>query len=292
MTKKSNGEKIFTVFNTIFLLGMIIITLYPFLYVVCASVSKPDLMIKHTGILLWPLGFNLSAYKAVLQNPMIASGYKNTIIYVLLGTTLNLLMTCLGAYVLSRKSFKLKKVLMMLIIFTMFFQGGLIPSYLLVKSMGMIDTAFAIVVPTAISTFNLIIMRTAFEEIPAAFEEAAKIDGANDFTILIKVFIPLAMPTIAVMILFYGVHHWNSWVPAMLYLRKREYYPLQLVLKEILISSNTQSMTTDVANSDVQSVSEIIKYATIVVATVPILFVYPFLQKYFVKGMMVGGVKG
>jgi len=202
------------------------------------------------------------------------------------------MMTSLGAYGLSRKNLYWGKSMMLFIIFTMFFSGGLIPSFLLVKGIGLYNSRFALIFPSAISTMNLIIMRTNFQAIPESLEESARIDGANDLQIMMRVIIPLSGSVMAVMTLFYGVAHWNSWFNAMIYLRDRTSYPLQLVLREILISNQTQNMTQDVGDLDKLSVSETIKYATIMVATVPILLVYPFLQKYFVKGVMIGAVKG
>jgi putative aldouronate transport system permease protein len=185
----------------------------------------------------------------------------------------------------------LKNPIMMLIVFTMFFSGGLIPNYLLVSELGMLNTRWALIIPGAISTYNLIIMRTSFQGIPASLEESAKIDGANDFTILFRIILPLSLPIVSVMILFYGVSHWNAWFNALLYLRDRDLYPLQLVLREILITNSTDSMTTGASDIDKALISETIKYAAIIVATVPVLFLYPFLQKYFVKGVMIGAVK-
>ena len=171
------------------------------------------------------------------------------------------------------------------------FSGGLIPFYLVVRDLGLADTRMALILPTLISTYNLIIMRTSFAAIPVSLEESAKMDGATDFTVLFKIIIPLSMPVIAVMILFYGVGNWNSWFNAMIFLKTREKYPLQLILREIILSSNTDSMTTDVSSADKELVTETVKYATIMVASLPIMCVYPFLQKYFVKGVMVGSLK-
>jgi len=220
------------------------------------------------------------------------TGYRNTLFYMVLGTTLNLFLTCLGAYGLSRKNLLLKTPITMFIIFTLFFSGGLIPSYLLVaRTLGWVDTPWALIVPGAVSTFNLLILRTAFEQVPPALEEAARIDGANDWTILWRVIIPLSLPSLAVILLFYAVNHWNAYFSALIYLRDRTLYPLQLVLREILIANQTGDMTTGTLGGDVEPIGETIKYATIVVATLPILVLYPFLQRYFVKGVMIGGVK-
>lgn len=289
--RRSVGERIFEVINTIFMVLLIIVTLYPFLHVAFASISNPSLLIKHKGPLFFPLGINFGAYDMVFKNPMIGKGYENTIFYVVVGTALNLFITSLSAYVLSRKGVYWKNLLMFMAVFTMFFSGGLIPFYLQVKALGLTDQRWALIFPTAMSTFNLIVMRTSFAAIPDSMEESARIDGANDFTILFRIIVPLSLPVVSVMILFYGVGHWNSWFNAMIFLRNRELYPLQLVLREILIASSTENMMTDVVQ-DREPVGETIKYATIMVATLPILFVYPFLQKYFVKGMMIGALKG
>ncbi|MFD0675883.1 MULTISPECIES: carbohydrate ABC transporter permease [unclassified Paenibacillus] len=290
--KRNMGENIFGVFNVCFLLFLTLVTLYPFLYVVFASLSNPSQLASHSGLLLSPLGFNVDGYINVFKNPNIITGYTNTIVYVMVGTSINLFMTCLGAYVLSRKGVMLRDPMMMIIVFTMFFSGGLIPNYLLVKNLGMFNTMWALLIPGAINTYNLIIMRTSFAAIPVSLEESARIDGANDFTILFRIVLPLSKAVFSVMVLFYAVAHWNSWFSAMIYLQKRDMYPLQLFLREILVNSSTDSMITGSGGSDKEAVSEIIKYCTIVVATGPIIAVYPFLQKYFTKGVMIGAVKG
>jgi putative aldouronate transport system permease protein len=277
--------------NGLFLALVVVVTLYPFVFVLFASISDATEMAKHMGFLLAPLGFSLEAYKLVLSNPMILAGYTNTLLYMSVGTTLNLLMTALGAYVLSRKHLMLRNVIMFFIVFTMFFSGGLIPYYLVVRGLGLANRMWALILPTVISTYNLIVMRTAFAQIPDSMEESARIDGASDYRILFWIIIPLAMPVVAVMILFYSVGHWNSWFPAMIFLRTRDKYPLQLVLREILIASSTDSMTTEAAVSDKEPIGETVKYATIMTATLPILFVYPFLQRYFIKGIMIGALK-
>jgi len=290
--KPGVGERIFTVANTTFMLLLIAVTAYPLLYVVFASFSDPASLVQARGIILAPRGFTTAAYQAVFSNPMIGIGYANTLVYAIAGTALNLVMTALGAYGLSRRNVLLRNPIMFLIVFTLFFSGGLIPTYLLVaNTLGMVDTRWALILPSAINTWNLIVMRTAFQQVPEALEEAARIDGANDFTILFRIVLPLSMPVVAVMILFYGVYHWNAFFNALIYLRTRELYPLQLVLREILISNDTSSMTTNVSTRDAMPIGETIKYAVIVVATLPILVIYPFLQRYFVKGVLIGALK-
>lgn len=290
--RRSKEEWVFHGFNILFMALMVAVTLYPFLYVVFSSVSDSKQLMAHTGILLAPVGFTMEAYSVVLQNPNILSGYINTLFIVIAGTAMNLFMTCLGAYVLSRKGVVWTRHVMLGIVFTMFFSGGLIPMYLLVNNwLGLGNSLFALIVPGVISTWNLIILRTSFGGIPESLIESARIDGAQDFTILFRIVIPLSLPVMAVMVLFYGVGHWNSWFSSMIYLRDRNLFPLQLILREILIQNDTSYMTGGIALEDVEAVGESIKYATIMVATLPILFVYPFLQKYFVKGVMIGSIK-
>ncbi|WII40371.1 carbohydrate ABC transporter permease [Paenibacillus thiaminolyticus] len=267
------------------------VTLYPFIYVGFASLSSPASLAQHRGLLLAPLEINFSAYKAVFDNPMITTGYRNTLIYVICGTAINLLLTAIGAYVLSRRNMYFKNILMLLIVITMFFGGGLIPTYLLINKLGMLNTVWALLIPGAISTFNMIIMRTGFQSVPISLEESARIDGANDLVILFRIIIPLSMPVIAVMILWYAVGHWNSYFSALIYMRDRELFPLQLVLREILITNSMDSMMTDSGAGDRIAIAETIKYATIIVSTLPILVLYPFLQKYFVKGVLIGAIK-
>lgn len=291
MIKRTFGERVFDVFNVILMILLSIITLYPIYYVLVASFSSPDEIISHSGVLLWPKTFDFTSYKLILQYPMFFTSYKNTLIYVVAGTAINMIMTILGGYSLSRKGVPGSKVVMMAITFTMFFSGGLIPRYLLVQSLGLMDTMWAVLLPTAIATTNLIIMRTSFAGLPDSLEEAAKIDGANDFQVLIKVMLPMSMATIAVMTLFYAVSHWNEFFNPMIYLKTREKFPLQVLLRELLITNSTDNLMQDV-NDDKAMIAQVIKYSTIIVSTLPILVVYPFLQRYFTKGVMIGAIKG
>ncbi len=291
--KRTGGEIVFQAFDLLLLTAFAFACVYPFIYVLFASLSDPARIVAHRGILVAPLGFSLGPYRMVFENPHILSGYKNTLIVLVAGTSINLFLTSLGAYGLSRRRIALRDALMFLIVFTMMFRGGLIPLYLQVGSLGLVDTRWSLILPSAVSAWNLVIMRTYLLSLPESLEESARIDGAGDWTILFRVVLPLAMPVVAVMTLFYGVHHWNSWFHAMLFLRDRALYPLQLILREILIANDTRSMTTSLISSvDEEQVGETIKYATIVVATLPILCAYPLLQKYFVKGVMIGAIKG
>lgn len=290
--RKSLGDCAFDVINTLFMIVMIIITLYPFWYVIMCSISDSNNLIGDKGLMLIPNGLDFSGYKAVFSNKNILVGYRNTLIIVVVGTVLNIIMTSIGAFVLSRREFALKKVMTIMIILTMYFSGGLIPSYLVIyKYLKLGDTLWALILPGAISTYNLIIMRTNFKAIPQSLEESARIDGANEIIVLFRIIIPLSLPIISVMVLFYGVAHWNAWFNALIYIRKPSLYPLQLRLREILLLNDAQSMAAGSNAADRFNIGESIKYATIIVATLPILCVYPFIQKYFVKGMMVGAVK-
>lgn len=294
VSRKTLSGRIFDCANVVLLTVVSLVTLYPFLYVVFASLSDGSQLETYMGMLWKPLGFSTDAYKMVLKTADVWVGYRNTLFYVVVGTVINLILTSLGAYVLSRKNFFWNKLLMPMTILTMFFSGGLIPTFIVMKGLGLYDSMWAILLISGINTWNLMIMKTNFAAIPQSLEEAARIDGANEFLILTRIVLPLSMPVIAVMILYYGVGHWNAWFHSMIYLRDRSKFPLQLFLREILISSQTSDMMNamDVGASDAQRVTEAVKYATIVVATVPILCVYPFLQKYFVKGVMIGAVKG
>jgi putative aldouronate transport system permease protein len=290
--RKTTGERIFDVINVVLLSALIIIAVYPLLYVLFASLSNSGELARHRGVLLAPLGFSTAAYQAVFANPNIATGYRNTLFYVVAGTAINMILTCLGAYALSRRNVMWKRPITLMIVFTLFFSGGLIPTYLLVaRTLDWINTPWAILIPGAISTFNLLVLKTAFEQVPPSLEEAARMDGANDFVILFRVVIPLSLPALAVITLFYAVAHWNAYFSALIYLRDRTLYPLQLVLREILIANQTGDMTGGALGGDVEPIGETIKYATIIVATIPILFLYPFLQRYFVKGVLIGAIK-
>ncbi len=291
--KRSKAEQAFNIFNIILMFVLMVVTLYPLVYVLFASLSDASKLMQHSGLLFKPLGLNLSSYKIVIQDRQILSGYMNTIIVVVAGVLISMVLTILGAYTLSRKNLYWGKMISMIVIIPMFFSGGLIPFYLLVKNLGMLDSLWALILPTALSTYNMMIMRTALAGVPKALEEAAEIDGANPLVVLFRILIPLTIPTIAVLILYYAVANWNSWFNAMLFLPKaKEKWPLQLVLRNLLIQNQTDDLTSGVAAADKFSVSETIKYATIIVSTLPILCLYPFLQKYFLKGVMVGSVKG
>lgn len=286
---------LFDYFNVLLLILITLACVIPVIHIVASSFSQPDKLAQHSGILLKPLGFYTRGYEMVFKDKAILTGYVNTIFYVVAATALNIFMTVIGAYVVSRKNCLFAKPIMFMMTFTMFFSGGLIPYYLTVNSLGLINSRWAMILPVAVSVFNVIIMRTAMLDLPVGLEESAKIDGANDFIILFKIIVPLITPVMAVMVLFYAVGHWNSWFNAMIFLRERKLYPLQLILREILLSGDTGDMTsagTIKAMDTMDQYQALLKYCTIVVATAPILCIYPFVQKYFVKGIMVGSIKG
>jgi len=292
--KKNIGNRIFDSINTIFMIVFSLMFLIPFLHIVFASISEPSLLAQNRGIILWPKGITFKGYELVFKNPNILAGFINSLIYVVVGTFLNILFTAIIAYVLSRRNVLWKPVMVFLIIFTMIFIRALIPFYLLVRSLGLRDTRWALILPDLVIVWNFIIMRTAFSQTPYELEEAAKIDGANHLTIFFRIIIPISKAVIAVNVLFYAVFHWNSWFNAMIFLNTRKLFPLSLILREILILNDTNSMANseNVAYENVNFYKILVQYATIVVATIPILLIYPLIQKHFAKGVMIGSVKG
>jgi len=243
---------------------------------------------------LWPKEFTLEAYEKVFKNQAIINGFVNTLKYTVFGTILNVIMTILAAYPLSRRDLKGRGVIMAFIIFTIFFSGGLIPTYLLIRDLGMLDTFWVMIIPNAVAVWNIIIMRTFFQAIPQELEESAKMDGSGNFRILWSIVLPLSFPVIAVMVLFYSVGHWNSYFQALIYLQDENKFPLQLILRQILIQGQTDDMIQATSESFLaQQLSvEGLKYAVLIVANLPMLMLYPFLQRYFVKGVMIGSLKG
>lgn len=290
LKRRSTGDTVFMVVNYSFIALVICLALYPFIFILSASISDPTAL-GRGEIWLLPKGFSLNAYNMVLKDPQVWSSYYNTIWYVLVGTVVNIIMTTLTAYPLSRPNFSARNKIMMFIAFTMFFSGGLVPTYLLVKTLHLINTRWALILPVAISTWNLIIMRSFFEGIPISLHESATIDGCSETKIMIKIFLPLSLPVMAVMVLFYAVGHWNSYFYALMFLNDDKYAPLQLLLRKILIQFEQNDMLSDVSQGR-EMVGVSVRYAIIIVSTVPILLVYPFLQKYFMKGVMVGAIKG
>lgn len=299
LIKDTRADKIFLIFVYVFLAISLLIVLYPLIYIVSASISNPHL-VNSDEMWLLPKGITFEGYRTLLGNSSIWRGYLNTIYYTVLGTSINLLVTLPCAYALSREDFYGRRAFTNFMLVTMFLSGGLIPSYLLIRSLGMLNTVWALVIPGAVSVYNVVVTRTFFQStIPREMEEAAIVDGCSDFRLFMQIVLPLSTPIIAVMALFYGVGHWNSFFNALIYLSDRSMYPLQMILREILIlqdmSSNTVSnVTSEMANMlySKQQLAQVIKYGVMIVSSLPVIIVYPFLQKYFVKGMMVGSIKG
>ncbi|MFC4102564.1 carbohydrate ABC transporter permease [Paenibacillus xanthanilyticus] len=290
--RRQSEERIFNAAVYAVACIIIAVVLYPLLFVVSASFSDPAKVLAGEVWLL-PKGVSVEAYTNILQNEKLWIGYRNSILYASVGTAINLIMTILAAYPLSRPDLPGRKALMLFITLTMFFGGGLIPTYLLVKSLGMVDTMWALIVPGAISTYNLIVMRTYFQSsIPWELQEAALIDGCTNWRLLWNIILPLSKPIIAVMALFYAVGHWNSFFNALIYIRNESLYPLQLILREILMISQSDAIDGNVGLEDKILLAESIKYAVIIISSLPVWLMYPFVQRHFVKGVMIGSVKG
>lgn len=286
------SRKVFNVCNYIFLFLLMIITLYPLYLQFITSISH-GLEVMKGGVTLLPRNPTLATYETIVQGELFMY-MKNTVIYTVVGTLINLVMSCLCAYPLARKTFSGRKFFTAMVTVTMFFSGGMIPLYLTVKQFQMIDTIWALVLPGAISTYNMIVIRTAFQSIPDSLIESAQLDGANDMVILWRIVVPLSKATLATMLLFYAVTHWNSYFDAMLYINKKDMYPMQIMLRNMLIGGLfSEESAIAGANADSFAVTDsTLRSAAIIVTTLPILVVYPFVQRYFVKGVMIGSVKG
>ena len=290
--KKSAGDWIFDTANVCIMLCLVFVTLYPMYYVFCASISSNTYLVAHPGVLFRPHGFTLGAYKMTFQHPLILSGYRNILIILAVALPLNIMMTLFCGYFMASKNVFFKKYIVFFMMLTMFFSGGLIPAYLNQRSLGLYNNLFALIIPGALSLYNAIICRTAISGIPDSLVESAYIDGANDLVILFRIIAPLIMPTTAVLLLYYGVGHWNNWFSASIYITDNDLLPIQNILRALLIANSEVLGSGESVGDEFDSYAETIKYAAIIVSTVPILCIYPFLQKYFVKGVMIGAVKG
>lgn len=294
LIKDSPGDKIFMII-VYAILGLTLIgILFPLIYVISASFSSPSAVISGK-VWLWPVKPTLRGYETVFKNVKIGVGFKNSFIYMLLGTAVNLIMTLLCAYPLSRKEFGGRKFITPLLVFTMYFSGGMIPTYMVVRNLGLIDTRFAMILPAALSVWNVILCRTyIMSTIPDVLYEAASLDGCTPIGFLLWVVVPLSGPILSVLALYYGIGHWNTYFNALIYLNKSNLQPLQIVLREILVQNKVDvTMIADVRElSEKQGLTDLLKYSVIVVASVPVMAIYPFVQKYFVKGVMIGAVKG
>lgn len=288
------GDRIFDFLARLFLIGSLIAVLVPLIYIVSASLSSPVAVISGK-VGLWPVEPTLIGYQAVFKHSAIMWGFANSFYYMLVGTAISLTLTLAAAYPLSRKEFYGRNVIMGLFIFTMLFSGGLIPLYLVVKNLQMIDTRWAMLLPYAISVWNLILARTYFIfSIPDELYEAASLDGCSDMKFLLSVVIPLSKPIIAVIALYYAIGQWNTYFSALIFLRSQSMQPLQIVLRDILIMNqdNITLFSSFDSIKNKQGLSDVLKYSVIVVSSVPLLILYPFIQKYFVKGVMIGAIKG
>ncbi|RAV19685.1 carbohydrate ABC transporter permease [Paenibacillus contaminans] len=286
-----NKLSLFSIVNVILLLGVVVVTLYPFVYMLAVSLSE-DIYVMKGEVSIWPKGLNLRMYELVFNDPKIWKAYWNTIVYVTVGTAVAMAVTSMGAYALSRKDMGFQKGFTMIIVFTMFFSGGMIPTFLVVRNLGLIDTIWGMVLPGAVSTWNLILMRTFFSGVPKELEDSGKVDGLNDIGIFFRIVIPLSKAVFATIALFYAVAMWNNFMFPLLYLRDPEMFPLQVLLRNLVLAGNVASGDVTSIGGDNLIVEDSLKFATIMVSTLPILLVYPFIQKYFVKGAMIGAVKG
>ncbi|WP_169091520.1 carbohydrate ABC transporter permease [Paenibacillus sp. PL91] len=281
----------FHVVSTIILLLVVVVTLYPFLHMLAVSLSG-DAHVMKNEVTIWPKGLNFNMYEIVFGDPKMWNAIKNTVVYTAVGTSIALIVTSMGAYALSRSYMAFRKGFMMMIVFTMFFGGGMIPTFLVVRSLGFVDTIWGMVIPGAVSTWNLILMRTFFAGIPKELEESGRIDGLNDIGIFMRIVVPLSKASFATIALFYAVGLWNNFIFPLLYLRTPDLFPLQVLLRNLVLAGSASSGDVTRIGGDNQIVEESLKYATIMVSSLPILMVYPFIQKYFVKGAMIGAVKG
>lgn len=288
---KSLGSRIFDGLNVVFMLGVILATLYPFYYLAIVSLSNGNAVLRGL-VSFWPVGLTLDAYRLVLKTATIPLALRNSILYTAVGTAINLGMTALCAYPLARARFSGRKLLTWIVTVTMFFSGGLIPLYLVIMQLGIRNTIWALVLPGAISPWNMFILRTGFQQIPEELYEAAIIDGANDLQTLVRIALPLAKPVLATLLLFYAVGHWNEFFHALIFLDDRAKYPIQLVMRSVVVLGAFEQANELAGNTNFAVVDKTLKYATIIVSTLPILAVYPFVQRYFVKGVMIGSIKG
>lgn len=282
---------LFQLFSTMILLLVVVVTLYPFVHMLAVSLSG-DVYVMRNQVSIIPKGLNFKMYEIVLGDPKIWTAYKNTLVYTVLGTIIALVVTSMGAYALSRPNMAFRTPLTMIIVFTMFFSGGMIPTFLVVRSLGLVDTLWGMVLPGAVSTWNLILMRTFFSGIPRELEESGRMDGLNDIGIFLRIIVPLSKASFATIALFYAVGLWNNFIFPLLYLRSQDMFPLQVLLRNLVLAGSVSSGDVTRIGGDNQIVEESLKFATIMVSTLPILIIYPFIQKYFVKGAMIGAVKG
>jgi len=302
MLRKTTEDIVVDIVVYIVMIGVLIATLYPVIYQIALSFSSANAVARNQ-VWLWPVGFNFDNYKLVLKHEYIPKSFMNSVFYTVVGTAYSMFLTILGAYALSRKKYFGRDFFMFLIAFTMLFGGGLIPTFLLVKGLGLYGSRWALIIPAAVSQYNLIVMRTSMQQIPDSIEESAKIDGANDFIILFKIMLPMSVPVLVTISLFYAVGKWNDFFGGLVYLKDKTKYPLQLVARELLIAMTDQTLNrATIAGAGSSNTAELealrnitpasFRAAVVIVVIFPLLIVYPFLQKYFIKGVMIGAIKG
>lgn len=292
MKKKKPGDLILDLVIYIILIALVIVTFYPMWHVVVASFSTSADIAKNQGIMLWPENFALGAYTMVFKHPLLVNGFLNTIKVLGLSLPISIFLTMLCGYFMACPNMYWKKPIVGMIMFTMFFSGGLIPGFLNIKDLGLYNTIWALVLPGVLSVYNAIICKTAIEAIPDSLRESAYIDGANDFQIIWKIILPLLKPTLAVLTLYYGVARWNDWFQASVYIKDNDKLPIQNIIRAVLLANDVSLNASASVGDTFNDYAETIKYSAIVISTVPILCIYPFLQKYFTKGVMIGAVKG
>jgi len=293
LNQEGPGYKIFSVFNILFLLGVLVITIYPVWFVLIASFSNPIALMEDYGLMLLPrFPLTFEAYELVFRHPQLISGFRNTFYILSVGLVFNMILTALGAYFMSLRNCMFRKPISVIIIFTMYFNAGIVPTFLNVQWLGLLDSLWSVILINSISTFNLLILRSAFMGIPESLTESATIDGAGHFRTLTQIFLPLTKSTLAVMLLFYAVGHWNAWFFASVFIRRPDMLPLQVVLRQLLLLGVNVDAFAALGDMGAAMIAELMQYAFIIVSTLPILILYPNLQRFFTKGVMIGAIKG
>jgi len=293
--KTSISRKVFLLLNHTFLAAFAIVCILPMLHVLFSSISDPNWLNSHRGLVLWPNGINFVGFQLVFKNVMLINGFINTVKYVVIHLVIGLLLTLTGGYVLAKRNLLWKNVIMFIISFTMLFNGGLVPTYINLSNLKLTDTIWAVVLPGAISVMNLILIRTAFSTVPESLLESARLDGAGRYRILFSISLPLITATVATVSLYMIIGMWNSWFPAAMYLSDRKLYPMQLILREILIVNESGALSPEAAaglEGNASLYNQLVKYSTIIVSSAPMIILYPFIMKYFKSGMRIGAIKG
>ncbi|MCL2527603.1 MAG: carbohydrate ABC transporter permease [Defluviitaleaceae bacterium] len=290
--KATKSDRIFDVCNVIFMVIIVFVTAYPVWFVFVASFTENTVLLQNPGMLLWPRGFTTGAYEMAFRHPLLMRGYRNTLFLLFMSLPINMTLTLFCGYFMASRGMMFRKPILIFIMFTMWFSAGMIPIFLNIQSLGLLNSLWSIILMNALSVFNALICKTAIEGLPQSLTESAYIDGANDLVIVFRIVFPLIMPTVAVLLLFYGVQHWNAWFWATVFIRDHNLFPIQNLLRAILIEA--QGLLQQAAGDEdrFNVYAETVQYAAIVITVVPILAIYPFLQRFFVKGVLIGAVKG